>query len=297
MITVTNHRNWECIEEPFETPQTLARADWYGVYGIPDVRIDGKYSVIGAVGCPNAYQAYLARVTQRVAETGGLSPIEIAGEYDKSGGVSIQIVCTFRLVDPVALSDLRSTILVYEDGIYAEGEFFYGDTWNRVTRVIYDQPIVLSGVGDEAVVGAELPLDPAWNPEMLRVVAYVQRTTGDREIHQAAFLSEGVCAADPPRLALVTGIESASPNPFQGSVGIALSLSPAAAASPIRLEVFDASGRRVVGLFEGIAGTRRPTWSWDGRLSSGDVAGSGIYFARLATSEGHSYRKLIRLRP
>jgi hypothetical protein len=296
VITVTNHCTVWCPWDPFATPQTIARAAWYDVYAVPQVRIDGKYVEVGAGSCASAYDAYQAKVSQRLAETGGQSPIEISGGYEEREG-SLYAYGVFRLVDPVALSDLRTTILVYEDSVYATGECFYDSLFNRVTRVIKDETIVLSGVGDEEVVGTCIPIDPSWNPARLRVVAYVQRTTADKEIYQAGFLPQEATAVAPPRLLPVTGIESAWPNPFRGAVEIALTLSPAAAVSPIRLEVFDASGRRVADVFEGVARAGRRTCVWDGRLPAGEAAGSGIYFARLATCEGQTFRKLIRLRP
>jgi hypothetical protein len=94
------------VVEPFETPETAARSIWYGCTGIPDVRIDGKYGSLGAASCAVAYTQYRDLFLQRRAETNGLSPIEIAGEYDCAGG-RISMTATFRLVDPVVLSELR----------------------------------------------------------------------------------------------------------------------------------------------------------------------------------------------
>jgi hypothetical protein len=163
---------------------------WYGGQGVPDVRIDGKYRVLGAGSCASAYQDYSALFLQRRQETGGLSPIEISGSYAITGS-RICVRATYRLVDPVTLSDLRATLLVYEDSVIAAGGFetqFYDDTWQRVTRTISDQDIALAAPGDTATLSLDLPVNPLWNAARLHVVAYVQQTTGDRPIVQGALL-------------------------------------------------------------------------------------------------------------
>ncbi len=175
--------------DPFVIPETNARGDWYGVQGVPDVRIDGKDFVIGAASCESAYAQYRQKILQRQSETGGLSPVEITGQYGvATGGVSVQ--ARFRLVDPVIISDLQATFVVYEDSIRASRQDFYADTWSHVTRAIRSEPIELSVQGDEVVVTTSAAVPTSCNSNQLHVIAFIQRLTGNREVVQTAFLEE-----------------------------------------------------------------------------------------------------------
>jgi hypothetical protein len=137
---------------------------------------------------------------QRQTETAQESPIEIEGAYAVAGG-RIAMRATFRLVDPVLLTDLRATLLVYEDNLHVSGDFFYDDTWQHATRTIRDTNITLGLPGDEVEVTATAPLAAFSNPSELHVVAFVQRAGGDREVYQAAFLTRAfeVVMAPPVR--------------------------------------------------------------------------------------------------
>lgn len=188
MINVAHHV-YVGYHDLLELPDANERAAWYGVTGVPDVRIDGKYSVIGASSCASAYDQYRQRVLQRQTETAGLSPIEITGRYAvASGMVSMEATC--RLIDPAALSDLVVTFVVYEDSIHAAGPDYYAELWSHVTRAIRSESIELSNPGDEAMVSAQASIATSCRPEQVHVVAFVQCTTGSKEIIQAAFLDE-----------------------------------------------------------------------------------------------------------
>lgn len=166
---------WEChVDDVYATPETEARATWYGVSGIPDVRIDGKSQVTGASSCVSAYNNYRSRINQHLAENGGESEIGITGSYLIDGG-NIIASCNFEQLDPGTFTNLRATILVYENEV---------DGYPHVVRDIYDESITLTGVGDNETVNATIPLDPGWFPEGLVVVAYVQTTSGVKEIYQ-----------------------------------------------------------------------------------------------------------------
>ena len=177
----------ECIEDPFETPETLERASWYRVNGIPDVRIDGKYSVTGALSCSTAARAYREKIRLRKQETNDTSPVEITGSF-LVGSDELSMRATFRLIDPAVLTDLRATLLVYEDSIYRTGEFFYDNTWHHITRKLYYEDIALANPGDEVTVSTTVPRGPDWDPAHLHGVAFLQTTSGQKEIIQGAML-------------------------------------------------------------------------------------------------------------
>jgi GDSL-like Lipase/Acylhydrolase family/FlgD Ig-like domain len=83
------------------------------------------------------------------------------------------------------------------------------------------------------------------------------------------------------------------PNPFNPSTALTFDL-PARA--EVRLLIFDSSGRAVRELVRGIREPGTHGVFWDGRRDDGQPAGSGVYFARLATGGETRTRKLILLR-
>jgi len=173
------------ITGPFATAATAARGAWYGVSGVPAVRFDGKYAVDGAQSCDQVASAYRAKILQRLQETGQTSPVQIVASYIPLQ-TGIPISATFRLVDPATLSDLRATLILYEDNI-----LYNGKHWNHVVREIIDEDVELNQIGDEATVSRTIPVDPAWNVAEIHAVAFLQQTSGDRPIVQGAAVPIG----------------------------------------------------------------------------------------------------------
>lgn len=73
------------------------------------------------------------------------------------------------------------------------------------------------------------------------------------------------------------------PNPFNASTSIPFTLPIAAR---VRLSVHDVTGRAVATLFDGYLPPGAHTVRWDGRISGGGPAGSGLYFYRLEAENG-----------
>jgi hypothetical protein len=83
------------------------------------------------------------------------------------------------------------------------------------------------------------------------------------------------------------------PNPFNPATRISF-IAPAG--GPVRLELFDASGRSVAVLMEGPAAPGLNTLQWNGRSREGGALASGIYLLRLRGEEGSCSRKLVHVR-
>ncbi len=182
--------HWEnhCGGDVFQTAETVARENYYGVTGYPTVYIDGIMEFVGAALCPTQTVTYRNAINQRLTATDGVSPVVISSSMTIDAGVA-SISATFKLVDPVQLSDLRATLLLYEDDITWCCGYGGVDHWDRVTRKIYDQNIVLSNVGDEATVQANVPIG-SWVPANLVGVAYLQSVT-TKEMIQAQKIGFG----------------------------------------------------------------------------------------------------------
>lgn len=83
---------------------------------------------------------------------------------------------------------------------------------------------------------------------------------------------------------------TAWPNPFNPQISIAFELDQTQA---IKLQVFDARGRRVATLLDGIADAGHSELSWNATDDSGRKLSSGIYFARLISDHEKSVLKLV----
>ncbi len=127
-------------------------------------------------------------------------------------------------------------------------------------------------------------------------VGLLVSTDGSFEITGGFWVgAPGNSAATPEReVAYASRLLGAMPNPFLPRTRISFQLSPAAAAEPVRLDVFDLEGRRVCRLVDGVLDAGTHVVAWNGHSEKGEPAQSGVYFARLQTAEGASHTRLIR---
>lgn len=84
-----------------------------------------------------------------------------------------------------------------------------------------------------------------------------------------------------------------SPNPASGSTRVAFTLP---VAGPVRLDVHDASGRRVRTLAEGEHAAGRHAFTWDGRDGAGRALSAGLYFVRMEAVGRTQSRKVVLAR-
>jgi flagellar hook assembly protein FlgD len=68
---------------------------------------------------------------------------------------------------------------------------------------------------------------------------------------------------------------------------------PLPAAGALRLDVYDARGRRVRQVHHGAVSAGRHAFAWDGTLAGGRKAPSGVYFAQATCDAGKAVRKLV----
>jgi hypothetical protein len=104
------------------------------------------------------------------------------------------------------------------------------------------------------------------------------------------------------RIKVVTGVEHPLagtallpnvPNPFNPETTIRFTL---AGRTPVRLSIFDATGRHVRTLLDGSREAGSHQILWDGRDDRGNSAGSGIYFCRLDAAGRTQARKMVLLK-
>ncbi|NNE44852.1 MAG: T9SS type A sorting domain-containing protein, partial [Gemmatimonadetes bacterium] len=98
-----------------------------------------------------------------------------------------------------------------------------------------------------------------------------------------------------PTTARTLELSPATPNPFRagGMTSLAFSLPQT---GPIRADVFDVSGRRVMTLADGVFDAGAYRLDWDGRTHDGAAATTGVYFLRLQTEAGMRSQKMVLMR-
>jgi serine protease len=97
----------------------------------------------------------------------------------------------------------------------------------------------------------------------------------------------GSATAESSRLRL-----SGAPSPFAASVEIRFALPEPV---PARVIVYDAAGRRVRTLVDGLAAAGEQRLTWDGRDDAGRDAASGVYWLRLWAGEASATRRIERV--
>ncbi len=97
----------------------------------------------------------------------------------------------------------------------------------------------------------------------------------------------------PPAAPLTNGLLPNRPNPFNPETEIGFTV---ASRGPVRVVVYDATGRRIAVLVDGYreAGPGRVTWH--GRDDAGRPVPSGVYYVRLQTVTGQDTRKITLLK-
>lgn len=126
----------------------------------------------------------------------------------------------------------------------------------------------------------------------LRKEANVSIRSGAREkalvllIGDTAFIDHEGAGILPDDLVLLPNY----PNPFTEETTIEFSLPEPA---PLRLVVYDALGRKVRTLTEGIREAGHHTVAWDGLSDSGTRLGSGLYFYQLIFNDTQSVQSMV----
>jgi flagellar hook assembly protein FlgD len=91
----------------------------------------------------------------------------------------------------------------------------------------------------------------------------------------------------------VNALYPSRPNPFNPRTVIRYSL---AAEGPARIDLFDATGRRVRTLIEGRQTAGPHEIVWNGEDGSGHPLGSGVYWVELSAGSYRSSKKLVLLK-
>jgi hypothetical protein len=106
--------------------------------------------------------------------------------------------------------------------------------------------------------------------------------------------SAPAAAGEGAELPAFTALHPSRPNPTHGSTEFVLQLAGSAGATrPLRLDVYDVSGRRVRSIVDAALPPGVHRVVWDGRNVHGQPVGAGVYFARLTTGQTAHTRRIV----
>lgn len=152
-------------------------------------------------------------------------------------------------------------------------------------RLAQAGPWVHFGLGDAVTVDSVVVEWPSGIEQSLGAVAVNQTLT---------IPEEGVVnSVGDPAAPEFFGIREVYPNPASQSATLVISTDRAEA---VRVDVFDATGRRVRALLNGILQPGRLQLAWDGRSSSGRDVASGTYLVRMKAGERSAVARVTLLR-
>ncbi|MBM3318136.1 MAG: hypothetical protein FJY75_09850 [Candidatus Eisenbacteria bacterium] len=281
-------------QDALATPWTEARKnEFYGLGGLPLVILDGTRFYLGASSCQGSVQTYRGGIEQRLQQS-AVSPVRITGLHalDEEANTAL-LSATFLLEEPAPLGVTRAFLLLLENEVAVGGQLY-----QHVVRAAHEAPVVLAEPGDMVTIQVALPLDGVADAQALDGIAFLQRTDGDREVHQTARLlraSHAPPPADGPPAGR-EGIARVHPHPYApagGPLRVSLRLAEAGPPRAVALDLLDAEGRLVERLIRGPLAGGIQEHAWSGAPAS---LRSGAYFLRLTTPAGASVAPLLVVR-
>ncbi len=158
--------------DPYETTESMARIDYYGITGFPTVNFDGIEQYSGGSSTQSMYDIYWPIIEARMAIP---TPLTIDLENVSFNGTTFTADVVCEAVSSIASDDLVVHAVLTESHI--------DEAWvtqfelNEVERLMYNgaegTPIDLIN-NTQQTVSIEFTLDGTWIPELCEVVVFVQ---------------------------------------------------------------------------------------------------------------------------
>ncbi len=311
------HVWWPSNTDPMflgDQADVTARRTYYGFNGVPDFQIDGTIRQEGIFGSP-PYAAFYAQMRSnfdaRYATPAAIS-ITIQDVYRHDPDSTVY--CNFTVSYDEAVEAIGASQNVYMSVVETNHNYPTrgGKSWH-IFRGFSEETgsagalINLANVGDSQSFQWTFKYndppngnDPGSeeNATKLNVVIWVQKVaplwTG-RAVLNSAYAPVVTATTDVAGPAPIGRFELSQnvPNPFNTPTSIRYSLDKT---SPVKLSVFDPSGRLVRELVNGSQPEGSHEAVWNGLDRSGKPVSSGIYYYRLEGATQTQTRKMTFIR-
>lgn len=178
--------------DPFNTPESAARAARYGVGGIPHVMIDGRYPFIGADLCPIQKETYRVAIEDQIEGWTYLSPVDITGGLSVVGNQAT-VTARFRLVDSgIQFTNHQAVLFIIENDVTWCCGYGGVSHWDEVVRMVRPTTLSLTTQGQEVEIQQTLTIGGQGvpiNPANLHAIAVYEQIGGIKETIQATDFS------------------------------------------------------------------------------------------------------------
>jgi hypothetical protein len=155
--------------DPYATPETNARAGYYGVGGVPHVRFAGALKAVGVFAtAEQTANWYAAKIDSALAMPAPIT-IDSQGAIGENGNG--WVTAHIEAVEPVSYTHLRVQFVLYENGLrYGNRDY----DWTARDQLAPEE-ITLAGAGDFVEVTRNFTFDPAvWDPASVRLAVFVE---------------------------------------------------------------------------------------------------------------------------
>ncbi len=212
--------------------------------------------------------------------------VQIHGQYNPAGG-TLDLQFQVKNMSAKPLTGRMYGVLT-EDGISwaaPNGQKIH----NRVPRIWWPDKMgrtVTLASGGTTTISATWSINKDWKVDNLKVVAFVQDTTLQPDFTLAVFQGASQKVTDIQSGILTDGGEVVrnfqlfqnTPNPFNPSTKILFQMPEQ---NLVLVSVFDAQGRKIGTLFEGVMPAGSHAIVWNGRDEKGQPMPSGVYILKL----------------
>jgi hypothetical protein len=290
-VALRYHVWWPGSGDPYylyNTTENRNRTNYYGVDGVPALKIDGFITGGG-------YDGYWGQILSRFYMEPNLD-ITLSGSFNddtRNGTLDISI----EAIEDAYWGDLHVRIALSESELHFSAP--NGAVWHH--QVMRDMIPDVNGTDLTIAYGQTVDMSQDFScPSPLvidncELIVWVQCDSYGKEIYQAARIA--LTDLSPNSIDDITGLpadfqlEQNYPNPFNANTSIAYSLN---SESRVELDIYDIGGRLVATLVDGVQTAGDHQIVWDGSDSDGKAVASGFYFYRL-TAEGKSQAKRMVL--
>ena len=261
------------------------RRVFYGINGVPAFKTDGWLPSSSSTLEPHWDYEY---------NTNGDVPVTltITGDYDagtKTGNFEV----TATVSEELPAGSYKIFAVVTEEQTYWGGNYY--DTMHKAFPNFNGWAVS----SFPATVGSAFDLNGdssgAWDDTECRIIVWLQDTTGQKKIQQAAQsfvfdLGEATDVVDAP---ILYELGRNFPNPFNPKTSIPVRMK---ASGDVLVEVLTADGRRVAVLHDGLLDSGNHEFNWNGDDQSGRKVASGVYMSRVTGKFGNQSQRMVLMK-
>lgn len=308
------HVNWPSACDPMylaDLNDMETRITYYGINSVPTFQIDGNERVVGYT---NPVTTWYNQMRTRF-ENAYLTPAAVSVTFHDVYRDASTVTCDFTVSYDEAVEDVGASQTVYMVCVETNHNYLAGKEWYPFRGFSEEDgpagaAIALANVGDSQTFHRTFRFDDPFvgscpqspgseeNANKLNIIVWVQRNAAswtNRAVLNSGWAPVVTVATDVAGPSPVGRFELSQnvPNPFSTPTSIQYSLEKT---SPVKLSVFDPSGRLVKELVNGAQPGGSHEAVWNGLDRNGKPVSSGIYYYRLEAETKSQTRKMTFIR-